>query len=184
MSLLDKVAEWIREVLAFGSPEFVEGAWFPILAIVVFIATMLVIRKVLPLAGKVGAALLRMLSTLAGAVLLVPDLLIAGAFRGMRGRPPTLLYHYGDAVAASMIGIARGSEVVTRGLARVARMNFLLVILACSGLIWTWNHDHCPPAKTACVRPFTSWVNSFDEQPAPQPAHKSTSDAGHKPKKK
>jgi hypothetical protein len=180
VSFIDKVAEWVREILAFGSPEFVAGAWFPVLAVVVFIAAMLVVRTVLPLAGKAGAALFPVLSALLGAVLLMPDMLIAASFRAVRGRPPALLYHYGDAVAASMIGIAHGSQVVASRLARVARTHVLIVALTCSALIWTWNHSHCPatPAKTTCVRPFTSWMNSFGDQPAPS----SRPAAGHKSK--
>jgi hypothetical protein len=171
VNLLDRVADWVRQVLSFGSAQFVAGAWLPIFAVVVFVALMLVVRKVVPLAGRGGAVVIDVLFTVVGAALLVPDLVVASAWRGMRGRPPALLYHYGDAVAATTAGVTRRSGVVAAGLARVARMHWFLVVLLCGGLIWTWNHAQCPAttsARAVCVRPVTGWVDSFgDEKPAP-----------------
>jgi hypothetical protein len=175
VNLLDKIAAWIREVLAFLPPNVVAVIWFPLLAIVVFIAAMLLIRRLLPLLGRLAGALLRLLAALAGAVLLAPDVAIATAWRSAHKRPPAALYHYGDAVATSMIGVTRSSGAVSSGFARVARINVLLVMLGCAAVIWTWNHGHCPeaPATTECVRPFTSWVNTFgdDDTAPPAPAN-------------
>lgn len=170
MSLLDDAAHWIREALAF-TPDFAAYLWFPVLVVAVFIAAMLFVRRLLPLAGKWGAASLRVLSALVGAALLVPDVVVATVFRRVQKRPPALLYHYGDAVAASMTGLARTSGAVAGGFAKLARIPVLLVMVGCAAVIWSWNHGHCPaPASTACVRPFTTWVNAFsDDQPPPAP---------------
>lgn len=175
MSILDRAAEWIRQVLAFGSPEFVAGAWLPVFAVALFVAAMLVVRKLLPLAAHGGVLLLNALFTLAGAALLVPDLVVAWAARAARGRPPALLYHYGDAVAAGTAGLTRVGGTLRAGLGRVARMHWFLVLLLCAGLIWTWDHSHCPataPGSASCVRPFAGWLGSFGDKKAPPPPHK------------
>jgi hypothetical protein len=172
VNLIDKIAAWIREVLAFLPPDVVDVIWFPVLVTVVFIAAMLLIRRLLPLLGRLAGASVRVLAALAGAVLLVPDMIVATACRSAHKRPPAMLYHYGDAVATSMIGVTRTSGAVSSGLARVARINVLLVMLGCAAVIWTWNHGHCPeaPATTECVRPFTSWVDTFDDEDQAPPA--------------
>lgn len=186
MKLLDKAADWIREVLAFLPPRVVAYVWLPVLVVVVFIAAMLSTRRLLPLLGRLGATLLRALAALVGAVLLAPDMIIATVFRRVGRRPPAVLYHYGDIVAASVIGLAGTSGAVASALARVARIHASLVILGCTALIWTWNHDHCPatPATTACVRPFTSWVDAFDDDQPASPAPKITPRSSPSPKKK
>jgi hypothetical protein len=184
VSFLDQLAYWVREVLAFGSPDFVAGAWFPVLVVVLFIAMMLTVRKLVPLAAHGAAALLNGAYTVIGLVLLVPDALVASAWRRMRRPPPALVYHYGDAVVATSAGVTRTSEAVASRLARMARMHWLLVILICGALIWTWNHSHCPadtPARAVCVRPFTSWIDSFGDQGSTSPAHSGKS--GRSPKR-
>jgi hypothetical protein len=187
VSLLDKAGGWIREVLAFLPASVVTYVWLPLLVIVVFIAAMLFMRRLLPLLGRLGAALLRSLAALVGALLLTPDLIVATVWRLVRGRPPAVVYHYGVAVASSMIGLARTSGAVSSGLARVARVHGFFVLLACAAVLWTWNHGHCPtsatpttPTSTAtppttCVRPFANWLDNFgDDQPAPPDPKKST----------
>jgi hypothetical protein len=172
--LLDKAADLIREVLAFLPPRVVAFLWFPVLVVLVFVAAMLLLRRLLPFLGKVGAALLRLLASFLVAVLLVPDAVVATTFRSLRMRPPAALYHYGDVVAGSMIGVIGASKAVATGLARVARVHVLVVMLACGALFWTWNHGHCPASATTCVRPFTAWVNDFSGHhsvpPAPTPS--------------
>ena len=170
MNLLDKAADWIREALAFLPPRFVTFVWFPLLVTVVFVAAMLFIRRLLPLIGRLGAAVLRFLASLVAAVLLAPDMIIATVCRHVHRYPPAVLYHYGDAVATALIEVARMNSAVANALARVARINVIFVILGCAAVIWTWNQGHCPtvPAATTCVRPFTSWVDNIgDDHPAP-----------------
>jgi hypothetical protein len=170
VNLLDGVADWIRKAVAFLSPSVVDYVWFPALVTVVFIAAMLLVRRLLPLLGRLGAALLPLLAAVAGATLLAPDMLIATTCRWVHRHPPAVLYHYGDAVAASVIRIARTSTAVADGLGRLARLHVFLVMLGCVALIWTWNHDYCSadPAATTCVRPFTSWVDTLgDGDPVP-----------------
>jgi hypothetical protein len=176
MKVLDKSAAWIRDVLTFLPPEIATFLWFPVLVMVVFLAAVLFFRRILPFIGRVGAALLPWLATLLGAALLLPDLIIATAFRLRRLRPPALLYHYGDTVVDSMIGLARASTKVGSALSRLARVHVLLLALACGALIWAWNAGHCSETsiKGTCVRPVSGWMESFGDSQTAPPAPKVT----------
>lgn len=172
MNLLDRIAGWIHDLLGILPPEAVDFLWFPVVVVVVFVAVMLVVRRLMPVVGRLAATLLQMLTAFVGAVLLVPDMAIATAYRSAHRQPPAVLYHYGDAVATSMIGVTRTSGAVSHGFARVAKAPVIVVMLVCAALIGGWNQGYCPPEPaTQCVRPFTGWIDRFgdDEPVAPDP---------------
>jgi hypothetical protein len=163
VNLLDTAVDWIQWALSVLPVEAREFLWLPLLVIMVFIALVLVIRKALPLVGRVGTTALRWAVVVLGAALLLPEVAVATIFRRRQTRPPGLVYGYGDAVATSVIGLVKAAGSMTTAFTRVSQVNILVVMLSCGGLMWMWNQNHCggtDPAD-ACVRPVTRWIDNL-----------------------
>ena len=157
MTLLDMIARWVQRVLAVLDPETARFLFIPAFVFVVVLGAVLFVRKLLPPACALAAILTRWAITLLGAFVLLAEMAVAAGFRQTTGKPPALLYNFGDAVASWVTSLSAGAQVVAGQLARVARMNLVLLLLLAGGWIWLWNYDHCPDGAKSCARPVSVW---------------------------
>jgi hypothetical protein len=166
MKLLDLAAQWIHRPLSWLPDGAQRVLWFPIMVIFVITAVWLIVRKALPLLGRLLGALMRAVGALAGAVLLLPDLLVSTACRLGGVPPPGIVYAYGDAVCSSIVTLESASRRSVTGSQGLSRMNLVFILLLSGVCLWGWNRGHCPgaepTAKTpACVTPVADWVNGL-----------------------
>src|SRR5690349_24880271 len=122
MGLLDKLVALLRRILGVLPNPVAEFLWFPVLVTVVVVVAILVVRRFLPVLGRVGAGLLRLVLGVAAAMLLVPDLILATVFRVVSLRPPGAVSGYGDAVMSGAISITAGAGKAAAMAARIARV--------------------------------------------------------------
>ncbi|MFC0002847.1 hypothetical protein [Micromonospora siamensis] len=163
MKLLDLLAGWIQRLPVL--PAEARGVlWLPLLFVVVAVGLRLLVRHALPPLGRLASAGFGLVAVLLGAVLLLPDLLVATAFRQGGNRPPAVIYGYGDAVVSLVLSLQRlgaGCAPVAR---RLAAVNLGLILLVAVGWLWWWNQRHCPDGSPgSCLRPVQMWTAAFDE---------------------
>ncbi|MEV0153950.1 hypothetical protein AB0H57_09450 [Micromonospora sp. NPDC050686] len=162
MKVLDLLAGWLQGLPVL--PADARGVlWLPLLlAVVVF--GLLLARRALPPLGRLVTAGLGLLAVLLGAVLLLPDLVVAAVFRRGGNRPPAAVYGYGDAVVSLVLGLQRLTAAVSPATQRLSRVHGGLVLLAALGWLWWWNQRHCPDGPPgSCLSPVDMWVAAFDE---------------------
>ncbi|MEV0648054.1 hypothetical protein AB0I28_22585 [Phytomonospora sp. NPDC050363] len=162
MPALDKVSSGLRRLLASLAPSLDQYVWLPVMAVVVLIVVLLVARLGLPLAGRGTGRIVNGLVVVVGAVLLLPDLLVASGLRAFRRRPPSLLYAYGGMVKAGVIGLNRLVTTMGPAISKLAKKTFWLSLLLAGGLLLVWNDGYCERAESAsCAPPLAEWSHGL-----------------------
>ena len=164
MALLDWFAGGVRGVIRTVSPDLSEVVWLPVMAVLLCIVLFVVVRKGMPIGSKVGRFVLRAAVAVVIGGLFLLDFLLVSLLRGIKVRPPELLYAYGDAVTTVGIKLVDLTGQVSGALMRMAKMHGFFIVLFTVAVLWSWNQGHCGDSvvNEACAKPVAQWVTALD----------------------
>ncbi|MFI5932218.1 hypothetical protein [Actinoplanes sp. NPDC051494] len=160
---LDMMAELLLRLLGGLAPETAAVLFVPLFVVVVATAFVVFVRTALEPLCRAASFVLRTAFTLAGAVVLLGEMTVAGGYRRRGVRPPAVVYNVGDIVASWVTAASSGATRATTALARAARLNAVLLILVSLAWIWLWNDGYCPDEAASCARPVATWYDRIGD---------------------
>jgi hypothetical protein len=144
-------------------PESVRAKlWVPAVIIIVFLVIRVIVRRVVPWAGRL--MLSPAVIDAAGAALLLVNFLLAQPFRLFRVRVPAWVFALGDATISMVAAAHQGARTARRSIARLSRVRLWMVATTTAGIIAWWNTSVClspgdsASSSTACTSPVAAWV--------------------------
>lgn len=156
VALLDSAA------VGLGLPQWLsEFGELVLTGVLVLVCLRLLLRRLLPWAGRVLARPAEWLVEAGCVVLLSPELLISRRLRASGRRLPEFIYYYGTIVLGASDGLRRFCQAMLPGLVIFRKIpSFALVVLLLVGFL-VWNHDECSTSDgPACVSPVAQWMTS------------------------